>query len=69
MNLFEVLIPGLHPRLTKSKSLEDKTQESAFSLVSSVIGVCVFVCVKLENHCFIILGKKNYIFQTGNVFI
>ena len=49
MSVLKVQITGLHLRLPKSNSLEDKTQGSAFSQGSSVM-LCVGV-LKLENHC------------------
>ena len=49
MSMLKGQITGLHLRLSKSNSLEDKTQGSAFSQGSSV-RLCVWV-LKLENHC------------------
>ena len=47
--MLKVQITGLHLRLSKSNSLEDKTQGSASSQGSSVM-MCVWV-LKLGNHC------------------
>lgn len=66
VSLFKVQITGPHPRLSKSDSLEAKTQESAFSQVSSVtvsvyteVGACHIRLGNFLNWQYFHLSHQN----------